>query len=56
VIEPHLPPPAKCGRTRETDLREVMNAIFYIAQTACQWRLLPCRYTLSNGSTLKELA
>jgi hypothetical protein len=22
VIEPHLPPPAKCGRTRETDLRE----------------------------------
>jgi transposase len=41
VIEPHLPPPAKCGRTRETDLREVVNAIFYIAQTGCQWRLLP---------------
>jgi transposase len=41
VIEPHLPPPTKCGRTRETDLREVVNAIFYIAQTGCQWRLLP---------------
>jgi hypothetical protein len=41
VIEPHLPPPAKCGRTRETALREVVNAIFYIAQTGCQWRLLP---------------
>jgi transposase len=41
VIEPQLPPPAKCGRTRETDLREVVNAIFYIAQTGCQWRLLP---------------
>ena len=27
--------------TRETDLREVVNAIFYIAQTGCQWRLLP---------------
>jgi transposase len=40
VIEPHLPPPAKCGRRRETDLREVVNAIFYIAQTGCQWRLL----------------
>jgi transposase len=40
-IEPQLPPPAKCGRTRETDLREVVNAIFYIAQTGCQWRLLP---------------
>ena len=41
VIEPHLPRPAKCGRTREIDLREVVNAIFYIAQTGCQWRLLP---------------
>jgi transposase len=41
LIEPHLPPPAACGRTRETSLREVVNAIFYIAQTGCQWRLLP---------------
>jgi transposase len=41
VIKPHLPPPAQCGRTRATDLREVVNAIFYIAQTGCQWRLLP---------------
>jgi transposase len=22
-------------------MREVVNAIFYIAQTGCQWRLLP---------------
>src|SRR3954468_13255587 len=41
VIAPHLPPPADCGRTRETDLREVVNALFYIAQTGCQWSLLP---------------
>ena len=41
LIEPHLPPPASCGRTRETSMREVVNAIFYIAQTGCQWRLLP---------------
>src|SRR3954464_8064218 len=40
-IGPHLPPPADCGRTRQTELREVVNAIFYIAQTGCQWRLLP---------------
>jgi transposase len=26
---------------RKTSLREVVNAIFYIAQTGCQWRLLP---------------
>ena len=31
----------RCGRTRETDLREVVDSIFYIAQTGCQWRLLP---------------
>ena len=41
LIEPHIPPPACCGRTRETSMREVVNAIFYIAQTGCQWRLLP---------------
>lgn len=41
VIGPHLPPPADCGRTRETDLRDVTNSIFSIAQTGCQWRLLP---------------
>jgi transposase len=41
LIEPHVPPPASCGRTRETSMREVVNAIFYLAQTGCQWRLLP---------------
>lgn len=41
VIEPHMPPPAACGRPREIRLREVVNAIFYIAQTGCQWRMLP---------------
>ncbi len=41
VIESHLPAAASCGRTRETDLRDVVNAIFYIAQSGCQWRLLP---------------
>ncbi|MGA9315465.1 MAG: IS5 family transposase [Solirubrobacteraceae bacterium] len=41
VIEPHMPLPAACGRPRETELREVVNAIFYIAQSGCQWRLLP---------------
>jgi transposase len=41
AIEPHLPPPAQCGRTRETALRDVVDAIFYIAQSGCQWRMLP---------------
>ena len=41
LIEPHLPPPAGRGRTRQTDLRDAVNAIYYIAQSGCQWRMLP---------------
>lgn len=29
------------GRPREVDLREILNAIFYINKTGCQWRYLP---------------
>jgi hypothetical protein len=33
VIAPHMPPATNCGRTHTTALRDVMNAILYIAQT-----------------------
>src|SRR3954451_12844269 len=32
------------GRPRTTDLRAVLNAIFYLLRTGCQWRLLPREY------------
>lgn len=41
LIEPLLPPPKVGGRPRTTDLREVMNAILYLATGGCQWRMLP---------------
>src|SRR5437870_865448 len=41
VIAPELPPAPKRGRPRTTVLRMVVDAIFYIAQTGCQWRMLP---------------
>ena len=41
VIARHLPPEPRRGRPRTTPLREVVNAIFYIAQSCCQWRLPP---------------
>ena len=41
VIAPLLPRERRLGRPREVDLREVMNAIFYILRAGCQWRLLP---------------
>lgn len=44
IIAPLLPPPASQGRPRKTDLREVVNAVFYIAQSGCQWRLLPTNF------------
>lgn len=33
--------PYTTGRPREVDLREVLNAIYYINKTGCQWRYLP---------------
>ena len=40
LIEPHLPV-YPGGRPRKTDLRQVVNAVFYILRTGCQWRYLP---------------
>ena len=40
-IEPLVPLPKHRGRPRNTNMREVVNAIFYVAHTGCQWRALP---------------
>jgi transposase len=41
LIEPHLPPPRSTRRHKVPDRREIVNAIFYILTTGCQWRQLP---------------
>lgn len=41
LVEAFMPPPARVGRPRRTDLREVWNAIQYMAASGCQWSLLP---------------
>jgi putative transposase len=41
LIEPLLAPAKPGGRPRKTDLREVLNALFYLVRTGCQWRMLP---------------
>src|SRR3954453_16518820 len=41
LIEPHIPPVRPGGRPRKTDMRDVVDAIFYILRTGCQWRYLP---------------
>src|SRR5215210_6254447 len=40
-IEPHLPATKGHGRPRIHDLREILNAVFYLLKSGCQWRLLP---------------
>ena len=40
-VEPHLPTPKAPGRPRLHPLREILDAIFYIARSGCTWRLLP---------------
>ncbi len=41
ILAPLLPPRSHRGRPTEVDLRAVLNAIFYVLRTGCQWRYLP---------------
>jgi putative transposase len=40
LLEPHIPV-YPGGRPRKTNLRDVVDAVFYILRTGCQWRYLP---------------
>jgi len=41
ILEPLLPPPLKAGAPRTTELRQVLNAIFYLLANGCAWHALP---------------
>ncbi len=41
IIRKYLPSPSMTGRPRLYDFREILNAIFYLVHTGCQWRELP---------------
>src|SRR5262245_10688300 len=41
VLTPLIPAAKPGGRPRTTDMREVVNAIFYSLRSGCQWRMLP---------------
>ena len=41
LISPFMPPPKRVGRPRTTDLRDVIDAILYMAASGCQWAMLP---------------
>ena len=41
VLAPLIPPAKPGGRPRTTEIREVLNAIFYLLRSGGAWRLLP---------------
>lgn len=41
VIEKYLP---NTKRKRKYSLRQIVEAIFYLLKTGCQWRMLPSEY------------
>jgi putative transposase len=41
ILEPLIPPAKPGGHPREVDMREVLNTLFYLNRTGCQWGLLP---------------
>ncbi len=41
LIAPMIPPAKRGGRKRSVDVREVLNGIFTVLSTGCQWNALP---------------
>jgi putative transposase len=41
LLEPHMPTPKGYGRPRIHNPREILDPIFYVLRSGCQWRLLP---------------
>ena len=41
LVAPLIRPAKRGGRPRTVNIREVLNAIFYVLWTGCQWKALP---------------
>jgi putative transposase len=44
IVEPMIPPAMqnpRGGRPRKVDMREVLNTLFYLNRSGCQWDMLP---------------
>ena len=44
IVEPMIPPAkqsARGGRPRKVNMREVLNTLFYLNRSGCQWDMLP---------------
>ena len=41
LLAPMIPPARPGGRPRTTDMRRLLDGLFYLVRTGCQWRHLP---------------
>ena len=41
LLEPLIPPAKPGGPPRTTDMRRLLDGLFYVVRTGCQWRHLP---------------
>ena len=41
LVGPLIPPAKRGGDKRTVDVREVVNGLFYVLSTGCQWRAIP---------------
>ena len=52
ILEQLIPAAKPGGRPRRINMREVMNGIFYLVKTGCQWRMLPREFP--NWKTVND--
>ena len=41
LLVPLIPPAKPGGQPRSTDMRDLLDGLFYLVRTGCQWRHLP---------------
>jgi transposase len=41
LVEPLIPPAKRGGGKRTVNIREILNGIFYVLWTGCQWKAVP---------------
>src|SRR3979490_1679824 len=46
IVAAMIPPGRHGGRRRSVNVREVLNGIFYVLWTGCQWKALPKIYPI----------
>ncbi len=52
ILKPLIPASKHGGRPRKVNMREVVNTIFYVDRSGCQWDMLP--HDLPPKSTVYE--